>query len=249
MATQEFYVRNEFDTEARGPFVLEQLLTLAENGQIKAETLYYEATSEQWMPIGGNLALMAALFPEKKKLNVRPKEGIKSLNEQKDTNPPLTVEDMLAAAEGRTEETKDQMRPDEALARAAGFGMYTCILLLVLSAAALCLPSIDAITELNTEKLLRTPLVFLGVLDLLLALLLLLQMVTLYPFIRFRAAFGAGLLGFQLFIGGYSTACLAVVAGSLGLYLCTLATSISNWAMAAAIGLAGMLGFAYFSLV
>jgi len=40
MATQEFYVRNESETEARGPFNLEQLLSLAENGQVTAETLY-----------------------------------------------------------------------------------------------------------------------------------------------------------------------------------------------------------------
>lgn len=245
MPTQEFYVRNESDTEARGPFSMEQLLTLAENGQIRGETLYYEANSEQWMPIGGNPELMATLFPEKKRLNIRPKEGIISLNEQRETAPPLTVDDMLAAAEGRTEETKNELRPDEALIRAAGFGLYTCIALLAISVAALCLPSIDQITSLDTAALLRNPFVILGAVDLLLALILLLQVTEVYPLIRFRAALGAGLLGFELWVQGSTIASLAAIAGACGIYFCTVVTTMSGWAITAAFGFAGMAGLAY----
>ena len=45
MATQEFYIRNASETEARGPFNLEQMVSLAEAGQVTADTLYYEAAS------------------------------------------------------------------------------------------------------------------------------------------------------------------------------------------------------------
>ena len=42
MAIEEIYIRNETETEARGPFNLEQLVTLAENGQVTAENLVTE---------------------------------------------------------------------------------------------------------------------------------------------------------------------------------------------------------------
>ena len=34
MATEEIYIRSEAETEARGPFNLEQLVSLADNGQV-----------------------------------------------------------------------------------------------------------------------------------------------------------------------------------------------------------------------
>jgi hypothetical protein len=63
MATQEFYVRGVNDTEARGPFTVEQLVTLGEIGQIDTETLYYEASTEQWAAISANEELKNAVFP------------------------------------------------------------------------------------------------------------------------------------------------------------------------------------------
>jgi hypothetical protein len=51
MATQEIYIRNASETEARGPFNPQQVADLAEAGQVNAETLIYEATSEQWVAL------------------------------------------------------------------------------------------------------------------------------------------------------------------------------------------------------
>ena len=41
MVPQEIYIRNASDTEARGPFNLEQLTSLAENEQVTRETVFY----------------------------------------------------------------------------------------------------------------------------------------------------------------------------------------------------------------
>ena len=71
MASPDFYVRGINDAEARGPFSQEQLASLAETGGVTPETYYYDATSEQWLVIGGNAALKAALWPEKKKLGFK----------------------------------------------------------------------------------------------------------------------------------------------------------------------------------
>jgi hypothetical protein len=44
----EFYVRGINDAEARGPFTLEQLTSLAEAGQLAPDTYYYDQATEQW---------------------------------------------------------------------------------------------------------------------------------------------------------------------------------------------------------
>ncbi len=105
MVPQEFYIRSETETEARGPFSLDQVASLADAGQVTAETLYYDATTEEWVAVGANAEVKAAVFPEKKKLTIKRDTKVATLNKQTDSAAPISVNDMLAAAEGRTDET------------------------------------------------------------------------------------------------------------------------------------------------
>ncbi len=123
MATQEFYIRSASETEARGPFNLEQVISLAEAGQVTLETLYYDAAHEQWVAIGENAEVKAQVFPEKKKFTLNKDLKIASLNKEKDSDAPISVNDMLAAAEGKTADTKDKADPAIAMARSAKIGM------------------------------------------------------------------------------------------------------------------------------
>ena len=68
MVPQEIYIRNASDTEARGPFNLEQLISLAENEQVTRETVFYDTEKEEWVPIGESPDMLTAVYPEKKKL-------------------------------------------------------------------------------------------------------------------------------------------------------------------------------------
>jgi len=247
MAPHEYYIREASEQDARGPFNFEQMVSLADNGQVTADTLYYDAAAEQWVVIGANAEVKEALFPQKKKLQVKAKE-IQTLNKASDTQAPITVDDMLAAAEGRTSDTKDRKDPTIAAAKAARIGMWAALLSLVLAAAGELLPSSDAILAMNMDKLLAQPLVFLGALDLFLAVLVGLGVVTLYPFIRFRAALGLGFFAFVFFAHGQSLPLATAVAGSVGLYLCTIYTGMLPVAIAAAAGIAGMGATAYFLL-
>jgi hypothetical protein len=249
MATQEFYIRNESENEARGPFNLEQLTSLLDSGQIDLNTLYYDAATEQWATIESNAEMKSLLFPEKKKLKVKAKEQKNTLNTSTDSRPPITVDQMLAAAEGHTDETKDRKDPKQAQARAAGIGMYSAMGMLIIAAAAELFPSIDFLLAFSLETLPSHPLVLLGILDLALALLLGLGMVNLYPFVRFRAALGLGFLGFIFFTQGQSIALVAVLAGSTGLYLSTVSINLLPVILSASIGLIGMLGFARHQLL
>jgi hypothetical protein len=248
MATQEFYIRTASETEAHGPFTQEQLSSLAEAGKVDLQTLYYEAGTEQWVSIGSNMELRNAIFPEKKRLTIKPKDRIATLNAPADTSPPITVNDMLAAAEGRTSDTKDKRDKTYIMERAAKLGRYAAIFILVVSAISLLLPSIDVIAEGDFSKLATEPFAYLGLLDLLLALMLGLGSVSLYPFIRFRAMLGVGFLGLIFWSQGQVVPVLAVAASSLGLYLCTVLLSYFGLGLAAGLGLAGIFGFAYYML-
>lgn len=239
MATQEIYIRNATETEARGPFSARQVADLAEAGQVTADTLVYDASTEQWVALNTNAELMAVVFPEKRKLALKAKE-IKPLNQSPQETRPITVNDMLAAAEGRTEDTRGKADPQIAMARAAKLGLWGAIASLVAAAGAEILPSTEALMSLDGAKLLAQPLVVLGLVDIALAILLVLGMTTMYPFIRFRAALGLGLMGFMYYAQGHSFPLLLVSVGSVGLYLCTVVVSLIPAMLAIAAGVGGM---------
>jgi hypothetical protein len=246
MPTQEIYIRNATETEARGPFTAQQVADLADAGQVTAETLVYDATAEQWVTLSSNSELMATVFPEKKRLTLKNKE-ISTLNKPIEAARPITVDDMLAAAEGRTEDTRGKSNPEIAMARAARIGMFGALISLVLAAAAEILPNTDTVVAMTPAKLLANPLVALGVIDVALAVLLALGMVSLYPFFRFRAALGLGLMGLMFYAQGQSTPLLAVAVGSAGLYLCTIVVSLIPAVVAflAAVGGMGYLAYQF----
>lgn len=239
MATQELYIRNATETEARGPFNTQQVADLAEAGQVTADTLIYDATTEQWVALNSNAELMAQIFPEKKKLSLKAKE-IKTLNKSDDSAKPITVNDMLDAAEGRTDDTKGKSDPQIAMMRAAKVGMIGAIVTLVAAAAAEILPATEALMSMDGAKLLAQPLCILGVIDLAFAALLGLGMTTLYPLVRFRAALGLGLMGFIFYAQGMTMPLLAAAVGSLGLYLCTVFVSMVPALVAVLAGVGGM---------
>ncbi len=247
MAMQEIYIRNATDTEARGPYNEEQLVSLAEAGQVTAETLIYDAAAEQWVALGSNADLMGIVFPEKKKLTLKAKE-IKTLNKPDEQAKAITVDDMLAAAEGRTEETSDKRDPEIAMMRAARIGNWSLIAALVIAAAGAILPNTDALMSMDGGKILAHPIVILGILDVVLSVLLGLGMVSLYPFVRFRAALGLGFLGFIFYAQGLSLPFLCALIGSVGVYLCTIFVTLVPVIVAGAAAVVGMGALAWYNL-
>jgi hypothetical protein len=247
MAAQEFYIREASENEARGPFNLEQLVSLTETGQVTTETLWYDPMVEDWAPIGINEELKNALFPEKRKLRMKARDPI-PLAREGESLAPITVADMLAGAEGKTDETRDKADPEIVQLKAARIGMWSAIVCLVLAAAGEVLPAADAIAALDLGKIMDQPLVLLGAGDLFVATMLGLGVVSFYPLIRFRAALGLGLFGFVFFAQGSPIALLSVIGGSVGLYLMTISVDLLPVMIVSALGLAGMAGASYFLL-
>ncbi|HTO04021.1 MAG TPA: DUF4339 domain-containing protein [Opitutus sp.] len=239
MATQEFYIRNETDTEARGPFTLEQLSSLIDSSQVTPTTLFYDATAEQWTAIDQDASLKEALFPEKRKLTMRTVQNLDTLNKERGSSAPIMVDDLLAAAEGRTSDTKGKKDPNAAMANAAGIGRWSAIIALILAAAGELLPSYDLIMEMDPLAIITAPAVLLGALDLFVAVMLALGVVTFYPLVRFRAALGFGFFGFIFFTHGQPELLLALAGGSLGLYCCTVFVSYFPVLVSAAMAIGG----------
>jgi len=248
MVPEEFYIRNEAETEARGPFNLEQVVSLVDAGQVTAETLFYDATTEQWVAIGSDEAVKAAVFPEKKKLQIKKDVEISTLNKQTDSAAPISVDDMLAAAEGKTHDTKDKSDPKIAMARSAKIAMYAMVGALVVAAVGEVLPAVNVVMTGDPAQIIKQPLAVLGILDVALALCLILGVVSVYPLIRFRATLGFGFLGLVYWTQGDATPLLLVTLGSAGLYFCTICLSYLTVLISAGLALAGMGGFAWFAL-
>jgi hypothetical protein len=240
MANQEIYVRGASDTEARGPFTMEQLVSLVEAGQVSTETYFYDSVTEQWLLISSSPQMKALLWPEKRKMGFKQKE-FKVVNEDKpNSESPITVQQFLAAAEGKTEDTKDKQDKSIMMMSASIWGTRSAAIISLLSAAALILPGIDAVMAGDWAKMVQKPLIFLGAVDVVIGMLLLLGVISLYPFVRFRAVFGLGLMGFLFMTQGQVTPMIAVAAGSVGLYFCTIFLSYIPLAVAALVGLGGM---------
>lgn len=249
MATQEFYIRNASETEAHGPFTQEQLVSLAEAGKVDQQTLYYEAGTEQWIAIGANIDLKAIVFPDKRVLTIKPKDRIESVNAAADLAPPLSVNDMLAAAEGRTAETRDKRDKTISMERAARIGRYACIMMLFFSMSGLLVPSITEIVAFDYQTLLANPFIYFGIFDLGLLVLLFLGEMSLYPVVRFRCALGVGFLGILFWCQGDVVPIATLTAGAVGLYISTIVVNYVSLALFSGIGLVGMSAFAYYMLI
>ena len=166
MLTQEFYIRGPTDTDARGPFTVEQLVTLGETGGIDAETLFYDAATEQWAPIATSEKVKNLVFPEKKRLTVKPKQHVATLNVQQEEHRPITVQQMLAAAEGRTDDTKDKRAymDDPGAVCAGRSGRGHADLPVQRHSFDPAAPR-HVVMNLDFAGMLQHPLIFLGVLD------------------------------------------------------------------------------------
>jgi hypothetical protein len=239
MATQEFYIRNETDTEARGPFTIEQLSSLIDSSQVTPATLFYDPTAEQWTAIDQDVALKDVLFPEKKKLALRATQTSDTLKKESRTSAPIMVDDLLAAAEGKTSDTRNFKDPTAAMARAAGLGRWAAIVALVAAAAGELLPSTDVIMKMDPMQIAVNPLIIFGAVDLFMAVILGLGVVAFYPVVRFRAMLGLGFLGFIFYTHNQPELCLATAAGSIGLYCCTVFVSLFPTLLSALLAIGG----------
>lgn len=253
---QEYYIRKSEESDARGPFSLEQLSSLAETGQVDGETSYYDVDREEWLLISSNEKLQATLFPAKRKLRVKPKEAVPSLNATIGDNPAsdaakaeIKVSDMLEAAEGLS--TGAKAGPAVVTAtrtRAAEMGLQMGALLLLAHAGVLGLIEREVILSADFSDVLSRPLFLAALADFILGFVLFLGTADAYPVVRFRAF---AMLGFLMVAFGFAPdpwmmGMAALFA--LSSYTLTLLTNLMWILIVTSVGLLGVAGMAYISL-
>lgn len=249
MATQEFYIRASNETDARGPFTLEQLSSLVDAGQVTPETLYYDTLSEQWVPIEADPEVKAALFPEKQRLKIRPRDARRATSAGDRIAAPITVDDMLAAADNRVEGANAKTKLRSQL-RVARVGLWSVVIMLITSAVSLIFspPAILHLGTLDLALLFSHPFAIIGVCDLLLALFLCLQMVSVYPLVRFRALMGIGFFGVVFWSYTDPVPIAWVTLASVGMYFSTIFISPYRLAGAVLVGFSGAAALANYML-
>jgi hypothetical protein len=258
---EEYFIRGPEEETASGPYAADALITLAEAGKITPDHYYFDPRMESWALIRSNEALLAEIFPQKKQLTLRKKtaEEIQSINQEDEAAPPVRVQEMLAAAEGHTSETRHTRTRREWRERTAAISVPTLGILLLISALSVLYPSWNIIngilndSEGAWQQLFQKPVVFLGMLDLIMGAFLLLNATEIFPLIRFRAMLGAGfftILYAANWLNGDPEGfwmALSSLAFGCGLYICTLTLYFPLMAVAATVGAAGALGIAWFS--
>lgn len=258
---EEYFIRGPQEETASGPYSADALITLAEAGKVTPDHFYFDPRMESWALIRSNEVLLKEIFPEKKQLTLRKKttEEIKSINAGDDGSEAVRVQDMLAAAEGHTEETRHVRTQRLWRDRTAAISVPTLGTMLLISALSVLYPSWNILSDILNETdgawrlLFQRPVLFLGALDLIMGAFLLLNATEIFPLIRFRAMLGAGFF-FVLYGANWINGdpqglwmALASLAFGTGLYVCTLTLNFTVMVACASLGIAGALGIAWFS--
>lgn len=256
---EEYYIRTPDHDDSRGPFDVDKLQTLATAGQIDKNTIYYDQEKEEWLPIGLNEALTAAIFPTKKSLNLRiggkpptlPPSGEPPAEKPDDGGVDLNM--ILAAADGTTAETKGVKAQRESVERAAMTAPGGLALIFLLSTVFLLYPLLPALTSAFSDRafldLVSYPIALLGIVDLTLALALGLGVTEVYSYARGRAMLT---LGFGLYLGWALQApemILVFALAGIGTFAATLAKRYALLILTLVLGATGHAALVYFSVM
>lgn len=246
--SEDYFIRAPDTEDMRGPFDMDQLATLAGAGKVTAETLFYIEGEGEWKPLKEVEALYDTLIPKEDTIKlklVEPQAPVVSIPNKDDSEAEagVTVNDMLASAEGRTEETQHLRRKEKEKNSAASLSMPVLGLSFLLVAFATGWSHFafleGVINERNWVHLLSRPIVFVFFVDVVLGLAMLLSASEVFPLVRLRASLGLGFFVYFFWsLQGYDYAC-AAGAFSIGVMFCTLTLSLPSMILGAVCALAG----------
>jgi len=253
----DYYIRTPDLEESRGPFGSTQLSTLAEAGQITENSLYYDESKEEWIPIALNEQLKAEVFPKREKLMLKVTPSGDQSDTRKQASSPkqeeIQVDEMLAAAEGDTAEMKHLKKKERSFQKAAALSSNGIGLMMMLSAVTLLAPHFtivqQAITTRTEMSLINYPFLLVGVIDFILATCLFLDATQIYPLLRGRAMLT---IGFGVYVGwvlNEPIVLFASAAAGMGIFYATLSRRYSIMLVTIALGVAGNAVLAYLSII
>lgn len=254
----EFFIREEENEEAKGPFTLDQLQSLAGASKVTEDTLVYDEARELWVKIRAWAELKALIYPEKKKLALKKAEAPapvgpdkSDLDKHGEELPEVAVEDMLAAAEGQTEDTEHLKHRENLRNKAAALSVPGLGVIMALCAFSLIYPRFPLVLQAVEEQTylqMADPYLIIGFLDLIWSVFLFLAVSEIFPILRLRAALGLGFWGFVFWNGGDPLLMASVMAGHAAIFVCTMTLNFYLMLAGLIVGIGGMFVLAYLAL-
>lgn len=204
-----YHVRFSREEDPKGPFDLDALQTLAENGRLTSAALVFDADRSRWSPLDSLPELHAQIFRKKKSLNLRSAGPVSRSSEGDEPRSP-SIEGMLTK-DSLNPEVARRLREKERQVRFAALSMDLLSLLLALSALSLlAIPLAETVSRFlslnrfDASFLLKAA-PAMGLLDATLALLFFLKAVPGRWILLARALPGSALLASLPFIGTAGT--------------------------------------------
>lgn len=236
----EYYIRQPDSEDARGPFDLQKIADLVEAKQADKTTLYYDEEQDDWLPVWENIQMREVLFPEKKSLSLKAKEAVKNpLNV--DNLPEVSVNSMLAAAEGTSKETKHLKAKQKSLSKAGSVSLPAISVMLLFLTVTSVFADQRGIAEIwdtfDLTLFFTYPSLIFALFDGFAILCCLLGATEIYPFIRARALIALGYFGYTFWAWQDFPKFILMATSCLALYLCTISRSFVIISIIAIIGI------------
>lgn len=157
----------------------------------------------------------------------------------------ISVERMLAQAEGRPENDPTGKSPVEKQAQAALIGLQLATFFLLASALAMGYIRFEIIESGDLRRMFTDPFVVVALVDVVLSGFLILQVTEIYPLVRFRSAVVAGLVTLLFLSSGDTILALSNLGIAISLYFCTALIKTSRILLFSLPAFAGVAGYAY----
>lgn len=258
----EYLVRAPGSENTDGPFSVDQLKELVTAELVTPETLYKTEDMEDFLPIGdqsdlwGQIKAQPKVGLKLKKKESKPDpeaEGAKPTKKKTpEAAPPPSPTDessnidvMLAAAEGKTAQTKHVQKLKKSRERAVTLLLPGIVLMLFLSIGGLIQPVWEQVFEMfksgeySVDILFNHKTLLFVIADLFLAIGIGLGQTGLFPLLRFRAALGLGFFAYVFYSRGDPLAVAALTGLQFGMLSSTLCTRLGSTFIMVAIGLGG----------
>lgn len=241
----EYYIQEPGSDEAKGPYDPARIADLIEAGKASEATLYYDEDREDWLPLMECEEIKNAVYPQQKPLGLRPKDvDEEALNHDDELLPALKVDEMLAAAEGNTEETRHLKKKHRQAETAAAVSLPALAVIMLMAAIQNIWPNVGTISTIQENgewlSLIHHPLLLVGIADLFLTLCCILSVTDAFPIIRFRMMLGLGFFTYVYWSWGDIPLMIAIAVGSFAAWLCTVTLNMYAMIAGAVLGIVSM---------
>jgi len=240
--SEEFFIRLPDAEDAKGPYNIEQLVSLAEAKKITSETQFYDDQKEVWLALRASKELHEQIFPSERKLSLRQGQSpeMELLNEAvEESSEKVSIEQILAAADGDTDETRHKASGTKWKERTSQYTLWSITLTLLMSAGGFAYLNYELFASMDYFAMLKNPFAVLAAIDLILGLCMALSATSLYPIVRFRAMAGLGFLVLYAVNFDQPVMAIAAAVGMLGLFINTMTLQISVFMLSGPMAIGG----------